>query len=437
MKWRKSVFFAAWLGCSGSLVGCAALFGFEPLEEAEQVPPDSAAPAPSVDAAVDATTPLSCRKPVTVSSTSSQGPRAVRLAFDWIGFTERSPGGPPLDSSFGYDLDGVVTVDEATSPCKFDPRLIGSQPDQLTDDACGVDNLGAAVFQVLDQRLGNTFGTRKAAQRIREGWAGSLLDLGNLPLDDGDAKTVVVGWLPLWNMLHTEADGSVACGPRATLDSGEPEPPQPEEVWCFDPRFADAEGRPRLWGTGAITDHELAVWIREVFVPLTVGELEAGPLGISYLHIHDALITGTLQRRADGSIELRDGILAGKIRTADMLYQVTSVSGCQFPPGAVEQLNGSLCYAREAIVDPQSAYCDAISVALPFSAHEVAEPIRSPHTIPAYEYTCQGDGYPQPPAGAPDCDRPDVLTDAGPLVPSDASTDASDASTDASDTADP
>jgi hypothetical protein len=105
-------------------------------------------------------------------------------------------------------------------------------------------------------------------------------------------------------------------------------------------------------------------------------------IGVLALHGLDVVVTAHLTKLSSGRFSLTDGIIAGRVRSSELIQEVAELyvhgAGPSTPacnvPGYPEQLRKLVCNSRDLRVadDNTAATCDGLSIGISFEAEAVA-----------------------------------------------------------------
>lgn len=370
--------------------GCAALFGFDELQDAMR--PDASVVDDAVDGAVteggapDAIPPAPiCRLLPGSNDAGLLAESSLRhFALRRLDFA-KLPDGGAITSEFGLNLDNHVTTTLDDSPCRIGAEVRSRDDGRaalLLDDACGVDNMGATVFPLVESDPRDPLFTRTAAQAVQEGRAGAVLSITGIPANAGDTLFLSGRWTPVAGLA-----GGEGCSARGESSPEQPSGPVASDRWCRDARFLNEDDRSVLAGQGWLTDRTLVIELADLYLPNVDPLPEIGLM--TYLHVRDVKLGARLEVDGEGHGVLRDGMIAGRLSTRDLYFQQAAHgtdTGCRLGASGRESLN-NVCYARDLRGANDAGACDSISVAISFEAYEV-ENLGPARDVPASEYSC-------------------------------------------------
>lgn len=276
-----------------------------------------------------------------------------------------NPDWPP----FGYDLDGLCSCPEPSA-------CVGARPNEPCDLAdAGIDNAAAELFEFFSKttriqlnesglRVGLASGRFSVALRLRE-WNG-------LP-DDPDVALQVLD-------VFDANSGSDA---GARFDG--------TDTWVIDEeslvqgKFPSSPVR-RAYVSGGVLVADVPTLLIKARV---LSGRQWRTLRIVSRSVH---LTGKITREGQG-FALADGVIAGRLPTADLIRLAVSLGAC---PGslAATTLKPILCESRDVPLDPsqdgRGAPCEAVSFGLAFQSGP-AKVAANPGT-PQDEFECPDAG---------------------------------------------
>ncbi len=360
------------LALVAALAGCADLLGFKPLELEDAGPPDVGAPEAGCQHATWPGQP----------STGTVGDAgSYTLAIRHVHFTENPDGGV---GTFGYDLDGKCTVDQASSSCKSNALV--------ADPTGGVDNSSIQLLNGLMSQqptVKSSLGDPAVNVAIDEGGFTLLVRLFGLQsavnqsLVQGLTMAVqtspgIRSGVPSWG--GTDVWKVSASDVVGGLDGGTNSPIKTFKAYVTSGVLVATD-------PGPIT----------LVITLPGGNTVSGAMPIT---LHQVVLTGTLVPRADGQFDLANGTIAGRWATSDMLAAIgsLSVSGsalCEVLGGGIYSVVlSNVCPQRDITstgTDDGTASCDAVSVAMAFDA-VAADVANTPSPSPVSTTPCTDAG---------------------------------------------
>lgn len=347
---------------------CAAILGFERLEELPPLPDASVAEDAGVDAADDAAAPGLCRElgvpPPPTDASAGEGVAifgALRL-LDFGISTSGASAAPP-----GYNLDRACTSDPATSSCTT--NLLPSTFELHAKDksASGLDNAGFSLIDYIS-RFSDVLSAEGINAGIAEGRYGAVvrIDGWNGELEDAEVTVEIfpaVGFEP-----KPEAEEGPTFGP--------------DDEWLLDSRFRVGgvlDASTIRSDVAYVTRGKLVARFSAVTLPIFIPD-DPKPFDVK---LSDAIVTAEITTRGttgDGgaAYALTDGVISGRWKSADFLDQVRSIylldsngledtflcePAASLIYGAVKT---SICEARDIRSDSKddgSLPCDAVSAA--------------------------------------------------------------------------
>lgn len=345
---------------SSLTAACAAILGFERLEEDAPVTPvvDGATDAPSAgDGGSDAPQDPVCSTvgvpdPPAAQPGGDAGDIEQEFAISSVDFG--------LDTSVdpvGLNIDRRCTTSLASSTCKL------PSPDQLAraiDYDGGVDNSGYSLVQQLSL-LGEAFAPKNINERLQRGEYGFIVRVRNY---NGTPNDDAIG-VEVYPALRHGVPPSVPDGGRSDL-------------WVRDQSYNFVNSS-TIRSTLAYVSAGVVVAFFETFeMPLSAPE-QTPPTRRMVVKLRDVWMRAQLVKLPDGNDGAR-GVLAGRWSTLDFLRQVRSLDvpnlGTICKQSFVYlQAKNTLCPGRDvrgrAVDDDKDLPCDAVSAGLAFTAYAV------------------------------------------------------------------
>jgi hypothetical protein len=277
-----------------------------------------------------------------------------------------------IRSDAGYDLDGVCT-------CETDARSCVPTDDagkEYCDQSGGRDLQGNGVLSAaLDLAL-HTSGFGDIDSRIGQGAAGYLVVLRDYN-DGANDDQVYASFINSSGDLYQDDAGrlipqppnwdgddawAVDCNLNVALC-----PPPDKGNWLGDSSITSGFFDPAAY----VTDHVLVAHPKRMVVQIANTSLE----------VTDAIVTAKLTPAPSGSGYQMDGEIAGRITTHNIWVMLSTVH-VTLPDGGTDLLCGDnpylegyrpqLCTSTDlsasAASDRTNAFCDALSVSIPFTA---------------------------------------------------------------------
>jgi hypothetical protein len=298
-------------------------------------------------------------------------------------------GGGPLPP-YGFDLDGVCT-------CPGPPSCL--QPPgarESCDDDAGRDHIGIQLFRQLGSVAAT--GNVQINLGLKAGQYGLLISVDNYNGTANDTSVSVsvyvsngVSGVQDGGMPQPQHDGT----DRWTIDPGSLISPPPDGFNCDNPnsacsaRYTDPYAYVANYVMVAVLDFPLSFGVRSF-------------LGGAVMDLKSAYLVGTLTpyffSSGGQSYQLTNGTIAGRWPTQRLLSNLATIpvpdGGFLCGNSAYDLLKGYVCQVADITSSPRSdimgAPCDAVSMALPFSA----DPARlgEVYTVPRAPSGCQGVG---------------------------------------------
>jgi hypothetical protein len=339
---------------------CAAILGFERLEEDAPLTPDDAA---AVDAPV-------------AQDGGSDAPQ--NGACGVVGVPDPPPAQPVGDASdieqefaigsvdFGLDtvaepvglnIDRRCTTSLATSSCKL------PSPDQISraiDYDGGVDNSGFNLVQQL-ALLGEAFSPTNINERLQVGEYGFVVRVRNY---NGTPNDDSIG-VEVYPALRHGVPPSVPDGGRSDL-------------WVRDESYNFANSSTIRSSLAYVTAGVVVAFFETFEMPLSAPEQTPVERRM-VVKLRDVWMRAQLVKLPDGNDGAR-GVLAGRWSTLDFLRQVRSLDVPNFgtickQPLVYGQAKNTLCPGRDVrgrgVDDDKDLPCDAVSAGLAFTAYAV------------------------------------------------------------------
>lgn len=306
---RLASAFLAAIGLAASTAACASIFGFEELEDR----PPSSNEASTTDATTDASTDtfvppdprcgsLDLPEPPTSADAGEVAPIVVALRKVDFGIDTNA-------AAVGFNLDKACTqsVDQSTCRTNVDEQTFNRFVKDRNPQ--GLDNAGVELLQQI-KIYGGAFSPAEVNRRLGDGEYGAVLRLSGyngLPDDD----RVVLEVFPAVGVLVPDDAGTPVKGKPAFKKT---------DVWQRDRRF-DTGGTSAFLSTSAyVKGGVLVASFKTVTLPISVPD-DKKPLDIV---IQGGFVKGAIVDDG-GGFRLKDAVLGGRWRTADMLSQVRTI----------------------------------------------------------------------------------------------------------------
>jgi hypothetical protein len=270
--------------------------------------------------------------------------------------TSGTMGGAPI----GFDLDNVCTCDKRTETFRAGASSCTPKTDDCDSDG-GVDNKGANLFGLFAPS-GFDFDER-AVEQIEEGRRGLLLYITKYNGKPNDSE-VIVGAM----VTHGIRDGD-GCGTRPTAKGWAPPGWCGHDRWSYSAEYVKpGSAEPVGNGNGYVTNGTL---VFQSDLPLTMF------FGSTTVNFGSPITAGKLEKKPDGFWKL-SAVLAGRIPANELLAAVGTFNDgddlvvCKTPvfPAIKQSLCDSADINRSNRFDFQGGTCDAVSMALSFTAEQ-------------------------------------------------------------------
>jgi hypothetical protein len=373
----------ALIACGVVSGACAAVLGFDRLsEDGAQVEGGSPESAPNVpETGTDSATPegggptctalgIPDRPAVVDAGADALDP--IHMAVKLLDFGIDTAAGAP-----GFNLDHTCSPSVATSSCatKIDEATF----DKYGKDknAQGVDNSGFGLLAYLSY-LGTAFAPVSINDRLAAGEYGIVIRLANWngTSEDDDVIVEIFPAIGLWN--HPDG-GALTPGatPKFTAD----------DQWRRDRRFQNVVDASTIKSASAwVTGGRLVASFQRVTLPISVPD-DTKPLDVI---MQEGYLLGSIV--PDGtSYRIKDAVVGGRWRTADMLGQVRTIyvkntAGLQnvilCDPNLAFDVYGAVkkevCDGRDirgsSLDDGKSLPCDSFSAGLRIDTYAVTVP---------------------------------------------------------------
>lgn len=363
----------------GSSASCAAVFGFEALQDqlgdAGGFDAADAADA-NADAGTDAEAGVECpvltlpARPVDVESDSIA---PLVFALDRFDF---SPAG-------ALNLDGLCTNEESESSCLISPTSL-----TWKDEEGGADVGGNKLLRIASGLLPAARQANVSAA-IVYGYSNMLVRIENW---NGAADDSVVG-------VSVHSSRGLSAPDAGGVERRVPDPSNPNEAWTW---------RERVVGYGYVRDYRLVVEFEAalpLILPMQVMPSNASPPpgaaidsdgGIAgtdsgvvgapderpmSMLLERALLMATIARQSKSNhYRIEDGIFAGRIVIEPFRKELVRIrdvtragnSFCVDGSSTLQAVDPIVCRAGDIRVDPlldPSARCDALAVSFGFAGH--------------------------------------------------------------------
>lgn len=372
---RRRSLASLWVALTGlGLVSCAAILGFEPLNDRELADaadaPETTAPDSGVDGAVTCGLGEPPQAPVGVGG--------HLFALSALTFETRAP-----DERAAFNLDCADTQDPAQSLCKITSNLERQiEREAVRDDVGGVDNTFGTVFSALQKPL--KFDDLGYSKRL----ASMILELSAVTLPQ-DSNVVLVNARPAARKDLSGTDAGDSCVPwpepavlpdDAGADGGYRDESDYEDNWCSDNNIKDSSREGWVEGGGTLLKARFPL----LHVPFKPADppLDDDRFGhvLSYMTVHDAVLVARVMRGADGHWRL-EGHIAGSWNVDEFVEQFIRIKQCAgLDTGDVRGYLPLLCGVRDMQVGGGGAQapCDSLSVLLSFRAYEVRQSTSRP-----------------------------------------------------------
>ena len=329
------------------------------------------------DAAVDA--PCNHVVPPPPPAQGSPGPDTVSFVSAFRLLTGIEPG--DAGGTLGFDLDGVCT-------CPGPPSCISAvtPPSMNCDEPGGRDLQGEPLFVVFDQAFAVTE-LGDFSQRIAEGRLNLLLAVSDYNGGPDDTQVTVAAYGS--NGLR-DPDGGAYVPPRWNG----------ADEWNVDPAS---------WFASTLTDagwhYTPSFFTTSAYVTQNtlVARFDDGitfDFGFTSTLVRDAVLTATIAADPAGGYDL-SGNFGGRIATADifdLMGRLTVGADAGRLCGAnplFQGLSATVCQSADimssAAVDNTNAVCDALSIAVGFSAFPAE--LGAPYDLPETPFGCDGSVY--------------------------------------------
>jgi hypothetical protein len=314
---RWAPLFMVWtlIACGAGSAACAAVLGFERLSEdgasSEGGSPETAPPTEAgADSAMPETGPTCTALGVpdrpTVFDAGADARDPIHMAVRILDYGIDTAAAAP-----GFNLDHACSPSVATSTCvtKIDEATFGKYGKDKNDQ--GLDNSGYGLLGYLAY-LGPAFAPTSINDRLHAGEYGAVVRLANWNGTDED-DDVIVEIFPAIGLWDHPDGGPMTPGATPTFTS--------DDQWIRDRRFQNIVDASRIKSANAwVTGGRLVASFQKVTLPVSVPD-DKKPLDVI---LQEAYLSGPLV--ADGtSFRIKDAVLGGRWRTADMLGQVRTI----------------------------------------------------------------------------------------------------------------
>jgi len=323
--------------------------------------------------------PSVCIEPPTPpigQTTSLTTPHNYAVHKLYLGDTDRA-GIPSVNAwdSFGYDLDGKLTVAASTDVCAL---VAGASKQVQIDGNGGIDNSWGANIMPILETLNSTF-SQTANSAIQAGAPTQLFYVDGFD-DSAGNMTTATG---LTGVAFTGAQYSANGGTTPTWDLNTHWPIAPDSLSCYpiggtdnctastDPVATANVKFPAAFQTGG------------TFVNGTPADITLSlPMGGQALvvNLHDAVVT--FYPQVPGSVT--NGTIAGVLNTEELIAALQKIAGqistslCsssafQSIASQIEQTS-DIVVSGSTVTNTAGVQCNAISIGLGFDATEIALP---------------------------------------------------------------
>jgi hypothetical protein len=264
-------------------------------------------------------------------------------------------------STFGYNIDGLITTQYSTDVCTLD-KAAGATAVKQVDGVDGIDNsfgenilstIAAAIPMLSETVSGSitsgsfdvligTVGLTGSPTQTNTGLTGALLNGapygGAPPLNDAGFFKVTDDWPVFSDSIRGSLDaGAVASFPTAYVTNG-------------------------VWVNGSPGDLTLKLL------------LQGQPL---VLQIHQAVVSFTHTVDGAGQDHATNGTISGVLKTTELLAEINIVAAQQDYCPAITILLDSMAAASDILSDGTNVKgkaCDGISIGIAFDADGIAPP---------------------------------------------------------------
>ena len=311
--------FMVWalVACGVASGACAAVLGFERLSEDGASSPEAGSPDSAPDApetGTDGATPeggptctaLGIPDRPTIVDAGADALDPIHMAVKVLDFGIDTAAAVP-----GFNLDRACSPSVATSSCST--KIDEATFDKYGKDknAQGLDNSGYGLLAYLSY-LGSAFAPVSINDRLAAGEYGIVVRLANWngTSEDDDVIVEVFPAIGLWN--HPDG-GPLTPGATPTFTAN--------DQWRRDRRFQNVVDASTIKSANAwVTGGKLVASFQRVTLPISVPD-DTKPLDVI---MQEGYLLGTIV--PDGaSYRIKDALVGGRWRTADMLNQVRSI----------------------------------------------------------------------------------------------------------------
>ena len=273
----------------------------------------------------------------------------------------------------GFDLDHIVTIDEATSSCSLPSGVPFAR-----DLASGVDNATRGLLGVIGPAL-PAFNPTKINERLVNGDFGLLVGINNWN-DTGTDDEVFVVLSSTLGISNGKNPAAPSKPPLGIVGSGDA-----SDLWMPDRQLGSASN------TAWVNDGKLVAR----FTTLTLSIRSDLDVKLIDLVLQDAWLTADLS--PGPPITLKKGVLGGRVVVSDFLNEVRLLyTGSGYicsSSTAMMTASKAMCGARDIrskhCEDRQAMPCNALSFGARFETYAVDQ------LGPPYEQEIEGGPYDQ------------------------------------------
>jgi hypothetical protein len=367
---------------------CADILGFERFTDLERAdgatPPKDGATtevdAPPIDPRCEGSRRPPARPDDAGAGTSLASFSLAVSTFD-IGI---DPSPTQVATAVGLDIDGVCTVDLASSSCTTN---VGQVPFNafVADKPGSVDNAGFGLLRLLGAQY-ESLAPAAINEYLKRGVFGFMIDIEDYNGEANDSS-VKVALRPTLG-IKPRADG----GTVPAFDG--------KDEWVINEEYslADAVGRGKFLDVDAyVRDGVLVAQYSEAVFPISKDTSN----NILPIKLRDLTMMANIVK-APGGWELQKGLLAGGWATEDAFVAIRNYSFAEDPnvplcdqPDYERAFRQKMCEGRDLparLTSPKTAPCESVSTGFSFAAKQAinseSSRFRSARAVRCLPVTC-------------------------------------------------